>query len=80
MGDNITTNTGGSEAVSVTKTDAGQEATPSSLASTPEHDGEIIQDQAQPQKRKGGRKPVCLPIRKQCHKIRSPVNKATWPY
>lgn len=40
-------------------TDAGQEATPSSLESTPEPStNEIVQDQAQPQKRKGGRKPV----------------------
>ncbi|KAG9582508.1 hypothetical protein KCU77_g18251, partial [Aureobasidium melanogenum] len=39
--------------------DAGQEATPSSLESTPEPSTtEIVQDQAQPQKRKGGRKPI----------------------
>ncbi|GAB7353074.1 hypothetical protein MBLNU459_g3622t1 [Dothideomycetes sp. NU459] len=42
----------------ISKSDAGQEATPSSLESTPERDTEIVQDQAQPQKRKGGRKPI----------------------
>ncbi|KAI4789238.1 hypothetical protein E4T44_13312, partial [Aureobasidium sp. EXF-8845] len=38
--------------------DAGQEATPSSLESSPEPStNDIVQDPAQPQKRKGGRKP-----------------------
>lgn len=39
------------------------ERTPSSVESTPEADGGAAapaQDQAHPQKRKGGRKPVCL--------------------
>lgn len=39
--------------------DAGQEATPSSLESSPEPStNDIVQDPAQPQKRKGGRKPI----------------------
>lgn len=42
----------------ITKTEAGQEGTPSSIDSTPEVDAEVVQDQSQPQKRKGGRKPV----------------------
>lgn len=39
------------------------EATPSSLESTPEQEAgpEPTQEPAQPQKRKGGRKPVSLP-------------------
>lgn len=45
-------------ASAVVKSDAGQEATPSSLESSPERETEIVQDPAQPQKRKGGRKPV----------------------
>ena len=42
-----------------------REGTPSSIESTPEHEieagaeGEPSQEQALPQKRKGGRKPVC---------------------
>lgn len=48
-------------AAAISKSDAGQEATPSSLESTPEPDTEIVQDPAQPQKRKGGRKPVRSP-------------------
>lgn len=60
IGDNSTA--GAAEVASaVTKSDAGQEATPSSLESTPERETEIVQDPAQPQKRKGGRKPVRLP-------------------
>lgn len=60
MGDNVAAATA-EVASAVTKIDAGQEATPSSLESTPERETEIVQDPAQPQKRKGGRKPVRLP-------------------
>lgn len=50
----------------VTKTETGHDNTPSSIESTPDRDPEVVQDQTQPQKRKGGRKPVRLsPIQKQ---------------
>lgn len=56
MGDN---NTGGDMAAP-SKAEAARDATPSSLESTPEPeaDAETAQEPAQPQKRKGGRKPV----------------------
>lgn len=60
MGDNSTTVATGEVASAMIKSDAGQEATPSSLESSPEREAEIVQDPAQPQKRKGGRKPVRL--------------------
>ena len=60
MGDNSTTIATGEVASAIIKSDAGQEATPSSLESSPEREAEIVQDPAQPQKRKGGRKPVRL--------------------
>ncbi|KAL1297112.1 hypothetical protein AAFC00_004692 [Neodothiora populina] len=56
MGDSIVA--ANEVATAVAKSDAGQEATPSSLESTPERETEIVQDPAQPQKRKGGRKPI----------------------
>lgn len=63
MGDNnnSTTQMAATDAASAIRDhgDAGQEATPSSLESSPEPSTtEIVQDPAQPQKRKGGRKPV----------------------
>lgn len=54
-------------ASAVAKSDAGQEATPSSLESTPDRETEAVQDPAQPQKRKGGRKPVRLHHRITAH-------------
>ena len=44
--------------------DPERDGTPSSIESTPEHDtiAEASQEPAQPQKRKGGRKPVSRPI------------------
>ncbi|THW89447.1 hypothetical protein D6D12_01280 [Aureobasidium pullulans] len=63
MGDNnnSTTQMAATDAASAIRDhgDAGQEATPSSLESSPEPSTtEIVQDPAQPQKRKGGRKPI----------------------
>lgn len=59
MGDN-SSSAAAEIASAVAKSDAGQEATPSSLESTPERETEAVQDPALPQKRKGGRKPVRL--------------------
>lgn len=59
MGDNSTMAATDAANAIRDKSDAGQEATPSSLESTPEPSTtDIVQDPAQPQKRKGGRKPV----------------------
>jgi len=51
----------GDDVDAVGKIDVTRDGTPSSMESTPEHDGGIETQQeptAQPQKRKGGRKPV----------------------
>jgi len=51
----------GDHVAAVTKIDVARDGTPSSMESTPEADGGIEATQepaAQPQKRKGGRKPV----------------------
>jgi hypothetical protein len=54
------------------KSEAGQEATPSSLESSPEPSTtDIVQDSAQPQKRKGGRKPV--------RRVYSCNRRTSWP-
>jgi hypothetical protein len=51
----------GDDVDTVGKIDVTRDGTPSSMGSTPEHDGDMETTQeptAQPQKRKGGRKPV----------------------
>jgi len=51
----------GDDVATVGKIDVTRDGTPSSMGSTPEHDGDMETTQeptAQPQKRKGGRKPV----------------------
>lgn len=44
--------------VDETKPDPSRDASEESVPSSPEQDGEPLPDQPQPQKRKGGRKPV----------------------
>ncbi|KAK4985255.1 hypothetical protein LTR66_008234 [Elasticomyces elasticus] len=46
------------ELSAISKTELERDGSSSSIVSTPEHETEIAQDQAQPQKRKGGRKPI----------------------
>lgn len=52
----------GDDVAADSKIDVVRDGTPSSMESTPEHDGavEATQEPTQPQKRKGGRKPVSL--------------------
>jgi len=55
----------GDDVATVGKIDVTRDGTPSSMGSTPEHDGDMETTQeptAQPQKRKGGRKPVSADI------------------
>jgi hypothetical protein len=56
----------GDDVATVGKIDVTRDGTPSSMGSTPEHDGDMETTQeptAQPQKRKGGRKPVSADIK-----------------
>jgi hypothetical protein len=55
----------GDDVAAVGKIDVARDGTPSSMESTPEHEGsmETTQEPAQPQKRKGGRKPVSENVR-----------------
>ena len=48
------------DATAAAKLELSRDGTPSSIESSPEHDGgpEALQEPAQPLKRKGGRKPV----------------------
>ena len=50
------------------KVDASRDGTPSSMESTPEQEAgaDAANEPAQPQKRKGGRKPVCATICMSC--------------
>lgn len=65
----------GDDASGVGKIDVARDGTPSSMESTPEQDANIEETQepaAQPQKRKGGRKPVSqqksiVVISRTCH-------------
>lgn len=61
MGDS-NSNTAEGDMAADSKVEETREGTPSSIGSTPEQDGgaEPSQEPVQPQKRKGGRKPVCL--------------------
>jgi hypothetical protein len=56
----------GDDVATVGKIDVTRDGTPSSMGSTPEHDGDMETTQeptAQPQKRKGGRKPVSIHVK-----------------
>ena len=63
MGDDTTAD---DDMAAESKIDPSRERTPSSIESSPspepEAGGEPSQEQALPQKRKGGRKPVCIPL------------------
>jgi len=61
------------------KVETSRDGTPSSMESTPEQEAgaETANEPAQPQKRKGGRKPVCVTALRSLHVLYVAVHKVS---